>query len=540
MVQAGKVYLVGAGPGDPGLITVRGLARLSSADVVVYDRLIPAELLRCAPASAERIHVGKSPGGGAYTQEEINQLLVEHARAGKTVCRLKGGDPFVFGRGGEEALALAQAGIAFEVVPGVTAGVGALAYAGIPATQRGLSSSLLFVTGHEDPTKPESQVDWEALARIGGTIVVYMGVSRLSEIAGALLSGGLAGATPAAVVASGTLPDQKTVTGTLGDIARLAQEARVEPPALLVVGEVVRLREQLAWFEGRPLFGRRILVTRPREVRQTRGLSPLPNATRAPSPSDGFAEELGGLLVPSLAEQLRELGATVLEVPAFRLVPPEDMKPVFDALDRVETFHWLLFTSARAVERFFAELLRRREDLRVLANVHIAAIGVPTARAVERYHLKVDLYPSEFVAEAVLAEFAKQGKLRGQRLLLPRAASARRVLPEGLAEMGAEVVEVELYRSELDPDQDPETLACLAERPPDLVTFASASAVRGLRAIVSRETFAALCRSTPAVVIGPVTAQAAREAGFTVASSASPHTIPALVAAVTKHFATGR
>jgi uroporphyrinogen III methyltransferase/synthase len=520
MAKAGKVYLVGAGPGDPGLITVRGLAVLSSADVVVYDRLIPAELLRFAPAFAELIYVGKSPGGGAYTQEEINQLLIDQARAGKAVCRLKGGDPFVFGRGGEEALALAQAGIAFEVVPGVTAGVAALAYAGIPATHRGLSSSLLFVTGHEDPTKPESQVAWETLARIGGTIVVYMGVSRLSEIAGALLSGGLAGATPAAVVASGTLPDQKTVTGTLGDIARLAQEAGVEPPALLVVGDVVRLREQLAWFESRPLFGRRILVTRPREAREEREEAPA-----------------RGRSVPSLPEQLRELGATVLEVPAFRLVPPEDMKPVFDAIDRVETFHWLLFTSARAVERFFGELLRRREDVRVLANVHIAAIGVPTARAVERYHLKVDLYPSEFVAEAVLTEFAKQGKLRGQRLLLPRAAGARRVLPEGLAEMGAEVVEVELYRSELDPDQDPETLSSLAERPPDLVTFASASAVRGLRAIVSRETFAALCRSTPAVVIGPVTAQAAREAGFTVASSASPHTIPALVEAVVKYCA---
>jgi len=520
MATAGKVYLVGAGPGDPGLITVRGLVLLSSADVVLYDRLIPSALLRYARPSADCIYVGKSPARAAYTQEETSQLLIDQARAGKTVCRLKGGDPFVFGRGGEEALALAQAGVAFEVVPGVTAGVAALAYAGIPATHRGLSSSVLFVTGHEDPTKAESQVAWEALARAGGTIVVYMGVSRLSEITGALLSGGLPGETPAAVVASGTLPSQKTVRGALGDIARLAGDAGVEPPALLVVGDVVRLREQLAWFERRPLLGRRILVTRPRETREE----------AAESRASLRAE-------PSLAEQLAELGATVLRVPAFRLVPPEDMRPVLDAIDRVETFHWLLFTSARAVERFLGELLRRREDIRVLAGVRIAAIGLPTARAVERYHLKVDLYPSEFVAEAVLTEFAKQGKLRGQRLLLPRAAGARRVLPRGLAEMGAEVLEVELYRSEPDPDQDPDILASLAERAPDLVTFASSSAVRGLRAVVSRETFAAICRSTPAVVIGPVTAEAAREAGFTVAAEASPHTIPALVEAAVRSCA---
>ena len=519
MAKAGKVYLVGAGPGDPGLITVRGLAILSSADVVVYDRLIPTQLLRYAPPSAEHVYVGKPPAGSAYTQEKTNQLLIEHAQAGKTVCRLKGGDPFVFGRGGEEALALTRAGVAFEVVPGVTAGVAALACAGIPATHRALSSSVVFVTGHEDPTKPESRVAWEALARAGGTIVVYMGVGRLSEITGALLSGGLAGETPAAVVASGTLPSQRTVTGALADVASLAEEDGVEPPALLVVGDVVRLREQLAWFERRPLFGRRILVTRPRE---TGGEAEEPRAGRRSQ--------------PSLCEQLTELGAAVLEVPAFRLVAPEDMRPVLDAIDRVETFHWLLFTSARAVERFFAELLRRREDIRVLAGVRIAAIGLPTARAVERYHLKVDLYPSEFVAEAVLTEFGKQGKLRGRRLLLPRAAGARQVLPQGLAEMGAEVVEVALYRSEPDPDQDPETLASLTEHPPDLVTFTSSSAVRGLRVVVSRETFGAICRSAPAVVIGPVTAQAAREAGFTVAAEASSYTIPALVEAVLRYF----
>ena len=507
MTSQGKVYLVGAGPGDPGLITVRGLSVLSGAQVVVYDRLVPRELLRCAPASAERIYMGKSPAHAARTQEEINELLIDRARAGKTVCRLKGGDPFVFGRGGEEALALAQAGIPFEVVPGVTAGVAAPAAAGIPVTHRALASSVVFVTGHEDPTKAESQVNWEALARAGGTIVVYMGASRLAEIVGALVAGGLRADTPAAVVASGTLPTQRTVSAPLGDIAQRAEERGITAPAVLVVGAVAALREHLGWFERRPLFGRRIVVTRPRD------------------------------LADELSEPLRRLGAEVLAVPAVRLVPPEDMKPVLDAVDRAEDFNWILFTSARAVERFFGELLRRREDVRVLAGVRLAAIGIPTARAIERYHLSVDLYPSEFVAEAVLREFAKQGKLTGQKLLLPRAAGARRILPEGLEEMGAEVTEVELYRTEPDSDQDPDTLARLAERPPHLITFASPSAVRGLAQIVPRETFERVCRSTPAIVIGPVTAQAAREAGFTVVAEASPHTIPALVDAASRHFA---
>jgi len=456
---------------------------------------------------AERIYVGKSPGRAAHTQEEINRLLIDRARAGKIVCRLKGGDPFVFGRGGEEALALAEASIPYEVVPGVTAGASAPAAAGIPVTHRGLASSVVFVTGHEDPAKAESQVNWGALARTGGTIVVYMGVGRLAEITDALRAGGLSADTPAALVASGTLATQRTVSAPLGDIAQRAEAERVSPPAVLVVGEVVSLREHLRWFEVRPLFGRRIVVTRPREV----------------------ANEL--------AEPLRQLGAEVLVVPAIRLVPPEDITPVTDAIDRVEEFDWIVFTSARAVERFFEELLRRRQDVRVLAGARLAAIGLPTARAIERYHLTVDLYPAEFVAEAVLREFARRGKLTGQKLLLPRAAGARRVLPEGLGEMGAEVTEVELYRTEPDPDQDPATLARLAEAPPDLITFASPSAVRGFEAIVSRETIEGICRSTPAIVIGPVTADAAQEAGFQLAAQASPHTIPALVDAVRQYFA---
>ena len=502
----GKVYLVGAGPGDPGLITLRGLEALRSSQVVVYDRLVPRELLRRAPGDAERIHVGKSPGHAAYSQKDINRLLIDRARSGHTVCRLKGGDPFIFGRGGEEALALAQAGIPFEVIPGVTAGVAGPASAGIPLTQRGLASSVVLVTGHEDPTKPGSQVNWEALARTAGTIVVYMGVGRLAEIVDALIGAGCAPETPAALVASATLPTQRSATATLATIVEEARRAGLGPPAVLVVGEVVRLRERLAWFEKRPLFGRRVVVTRAREV----------------------AHEL--------SEPLRQLGAEVLEVPAIRLVAPADPGPLREALERAEEFDWIVFTSARAVERFFDELLRLRGDVRVLAGVRLAAIGVVTARAIERYHLAVDLYPSEFVAEAVLGEFARRGRLTGRKLLLPRAAGARPLLPEGLQEMGAEVTEVELYRSEPDPDQDPETLTQLAHQPPDLITFASPSAVRGFERIVPRETWAEICRCTPAVVIGPVTAEAAQVASFKVARQASPHTIAALVDAVAKHL----
>lgn len=507
MAAPGKVYLVGAGPGDPGLITLRGLEALRSSKVVVYDRLTPKRLLRHAPAEAERIYVGKAPGRSGYSQEDINRLLIDRARSGKTVCRLKGGDPFVFGRGGEEALALARAGVPFEVVPGVTAGVAGPAFAGIPPTHRGLASSVVFVTGHEDPEKPGSQVNWEALAQAAGTIVVYMGVARLAEIVEALLRAGCDPETPAALVASATLPTQRTAAATLATIVEAARRAALEPPAVLVVGEVVRLRGELAWFEKRPLFGRRVVVTRAREA----------------------AHEL--------SEPLRRLGAEVLEVPAVRLVAPEDTGPLRRALERVEEFDWIVFTSARAVERFFDELLRLRRDVRVLAGVRLAAIGVPTARAVQRYHLRVDLYPSEFVAEAVLREFAKRGGLTGRKLLLPRAAAARPVLPEGLAEMGAQVTEVELYRSEADPEQDPETLAQLARRPPDLITFTSPSTVRGFAAVVPRETLAEVRRNAPAVVIGPVTAEAAREAGFKVVAQASPHTIAALVDAVMKYLA---
>jgi len=509
MAPRPKVFLVGAGPGDPELITLRGREVLASSDVVVYDRLVAPGLLGYAPASAERLYVGKAPGRSAHSQEDINRILIDRARAGKVVCRLKGGDPFVFGRGGEEALALAEAGIEFEVVPGVTAGLAGPAYAGIPVTHRGLASSVTLVTGHEDPTKPVAQVDWAALAKTGGTIVVYMGVGRMEEIASLLIAGGLPPTTPAAVVASGTLPGQGSVVAHLDAIAERAEQARLRAPAVLVVGKVAKLGEQLEWFQKRPLYGAAVLVTRARE------------------------------LAPELSDPLRELGAEILGMPCIRLVEAADMGPVDSAIDHVEGFDWLLFTSARAVERFFERLLQRRGDVRVLAGVRIAAIGRPTAQAVRRHHLAVDLCPAEFVAEGLLEEFAEQVDLRGARCLLPRAAGAREVLPEGLRELGAKVVETELYRSEPDPEQDPEVLGRLAEHPPDVVTFASPSAVRGLGQIVPRETFAKLCRSTPAIVIGPVTADAAREAGFDVVAEATPHTIPGLIEAVVGYLSVG-
>ncbi len=499
-MSRGVVFLVGAGPGDPGLITVRGLEALRTAEVVVFDALANPRLLREARADAELISVGKRGGCHTMKQEEINALLVAKGNEGKRVCRLKGGDPFVFGRGGEEALALAEAGVPFEVVPGVTAGIAAPAYAGIPVTHRGLASSVAFVTGHEDPTKESSDIAWDKLATGVGTLVFYMGVKNLSHIVEQLTSNGLAPETPAAVIQWGTAPQQLTATGTLANIAERA--AGMEAPAVLVVGKVAALRKELAWFERRPLFGRRIVVTRARAQ------------------------------ASELCQQLEALGAEVVEMPTIRIEPPSDWAPLDQAIAELAAFDWVLFTSVNGVDGFFARLAAAGKDARALPRV--AAIGPATAERLAGHGIRPDCQPDRFTGAELVAALAARESLSGKRVLLPRAADVPETVRTGLEAAGAVVREVDAYRTIVGGQADEETLRRVLAGEVDAVTFTSSSTVRGFVDALGRERLAALPSSVRLVSIGPVTTATARELGLAIAAEAEAHTIAGLVAALRK------
>jgi len=478
------VYLVGAGPGDPGLLTRRGEELLRRADVVVYDRLASRALLELAPSDAELVDAGKSPAGVALTQEQINEVLVDRGRAGRAVVRLKGGDPFVFGRGGEEAEACRAAGVPFEVVPGVTSAIAAPAYAGIPVTHRGVSTSVTVVTGHEDPTKPGTDTDWTALARAGGTLVVLMGAGNIREIAQLLIDGGRARTTPVAAVRWGTRPEQRTVRGTLATVAGLG----IEAPSAIVVGEVAAL--DLAWFEDRPLFGRRIVVTRAREQAST------------------------------LRTRLEELGAEVIELPSIAIEPVDFQLPDLDQ------YAWLVFTSANGVDAFFDRgLTPAGLDTRALGGRRVAAIGPGTSDALARRGIRVDLVPDRFVAESLLAAFPVP-EAAGEQVLIARAESARDVLPQGLTAGGYSVAVLGVYRT-VPVEPDPADLARVRAGEVDAVTFTSSSTVTNFCDAVGP------VAAPPRVVsIGPVTSETARERGLTVTAEADPHTIAGLVDAV--------
>jgi uroporphyrinogen III methyltransferase/synthase len=482
------VYLVGAGPGDPGLLTVRGAEVLARADVVVYDRLSVSALLDLAPAGAQRISVGKSPRGPTTPQEDINALLVERGLAGQEVVRLKGGDPFVFARGGEEAQALMDAGVPFEVVPGITSAIAVPAYAGIPVTQRHSSTLFTVITGHEDPDKG-GELDWEAVARLGGTIVVLMGVGRLPAIVARLKAGGLPGDTPVAAVRWGTRPEQSTVRATLDTITDHA----LESPSTIVIGQVAALN--LDWYEHRPLFGRTVVVTR-------------------------AAEQAGPVV-----HALRNRGAEVLLVPTIELGEPADGGAALRAAAAsVGDYDWVVLTSTNGADRFLGEL----RDGRDLAGVKLAAIGSATAEAIARHRLVADLVPEEYVAESLLAAFpAPEVGDRG-RVLLARAATAREVLPDGLRARGWDVDVVEAYRTHRTEIDEETRLAVLDA---DVVTFTSSSTVDNyVRTMNTVE--------TPPVVacIGPVTAATARGHGMHVDVEATEYTLPGLVAAIEAHF----
>lgn len=483
------VHLVGAGPGDPGLLTLRGAEALAGADVVVHDRLSAAALLDLAPTGAERIDVGKAPGRARLTQDQINELLVDRGRRGQEVVRLKGGDPFVFARGSEEAAALAAAGVAYEVVPGITSAIAAPAYAGIPVTQRFSSTAFTVITGHEDPTSGEGTVDWEAAARLGGTLVILMGVARWPRIAQRLLDGGLAPDTPAAAVHWGTRPDQTTTRATLATLG----DHPLEAPSVIVVGRVVANR--LTWFEDRPLLGRRVVVTRTR--------------TQA----------------SQLSRQLLALGAEAVEVPVIEVAPPSDGGVALAAaVEGISGYDWVVFTSPNGVQRTFAGL----PDTRALGRSLVAAIGPGTAAALERYRVVADVVPDRYVAEALLAALPDP-PTGGGRMLLARAEQAREVLPDGLRARGWEVDVVPAYRT-IAATGDERAQAALAGA--DAVTFTSSSTV-------TRFVEAFGVEAAPSVVacIGPITASTARDVGLEVAVEASEHTIAGLVAALRSHWA---
>jgi uroporphyrinogen III methyltransferase / synthase len=488
------VYLVGAGPGDPGLMTRRSLELIASADAILYDRLIPPGALEGARPDAELRYVGKEPGAAAGTQEEINQLLVELGHAGKRVVRLKGGDPFVFGRGGEEAEALAAAGVRLEVVPGVTAGVAAPAYAGIPVTHRDAASAVAFVTGHEDPDKPETALDWDALARFPGTLVLYMGIKNLPLIAERLTAAGRDPEEPAAVVERGTHPGQRTIVDTLAGIAARTEQEGIRPPAITIVGAVASLRDTIAWLERRPLHGEVVAVTRAR------------------------AQGSG------LAARLRELGAEVVETPAIRIEPRPLDGELLAAVQRIGDYALVCLTSPNGVRLLFDALAETGRDARALAGATVAAIGPGTAAELERRGMRADVVPERFVAEA-LVEALEPVEVEGRRVLVARAGEARSVLPDALRGRGAEVDDVAVYETVAEPLGDAERAAL--ERA-TYVTFTSSSTVRFLL-----ESGARPPEGARVVSIGPVTSATAQEHGLTVHVEAERHDVDGLVEALT-------
>lgn len=486
-----KVYLVGAGPGDPRLITVRGRALLETADAIFYDHLAPLALLDLAKPDAEKVYVGKKKSSHAFPQEEISAMLVERARRGLNVVRLKGGDPFVFARGGEELEALVEAGIAFEVVPGVTAPAGIAAYTGVPLTHRAHASVLTFVTGHN----PEL-IDWEK-AGAAETLVIFMGLTSLRAVFAELLRHGRAPGTPAMACRWATRPDQKTITGTLETLPALVEQSGMKPPATIIVGEVVALRDRFNWFERLPLFGKRIVVTR----------------------AQGQAGEF--------SERLRALGADPIEFPTIAIRPPRDPAPLNSAIGRLESYDWLVFTSVNGVRGFLARLDASRSDLRKL-RARLCAIGPATARAVEALHLKVDLMPREYVAESLVAAFSGEN-LDGKRILLPRAAVARDLVPDELRRRGALVDVVEAYRTEAPAGAAGRAREIFgAKAKPDWITVTSSSTVKNLVAAAGRE----LLTGVRVASIGPVTSAEARALGLEVGAEASQYTTDGLIEAL--------
>ncbi|MDF2500360.1 MAG: uroporphyrin-III C-methyltransferase [Anaerosporomusa subterranea] len=507
LTGSGIVYLVGAGPGDFKLITVKGLERVKLAETIVYDRLADERLLEYARPDVELIYVGKSSNDHTMKQEEINQVLIDRAKAGKAVVRLKGGDPFVFGRGGEEALALLENGIAFEIVPGVTSAIAAAAYAGIPVTHRGIATSFAVVTGHEDPTKPDSSIRWEGLADGPDTLVFLMGVENLPTICAKLIEHGRNPATPAAIIRWGTKPEQQVWLTTLESAAEEAAKQQITPPAIFLVGEVAALREKLAWFDTKPLFGKTVLVTRAREQ------------------------------ASMLTERLESLGARCYEAPAIKVVPPESYEPLDHSISHIGEYQWLILTSVNGVDAFFNRLHLQQLDARALNGVKVVAIGAATAARLKEHGVYADLIPVEFRAEGILHAIAPLVK-PGMRILIPRALIARDILPEKLQDLGAAVDVVPAYRT-VTGEADRERVQKLLSRGEiDLVTFTSSSTVINLLTLLG-EGGAELLNSATVACIGPVTATTCRDNAIRRDIIAEEFTVAGLVEAISQHYQEG-
>jgi uroporphyrinogen III methyltransferase/synthase len=497
----GICYLVGAGPGDPGLLTLRGSECLKRADVVIYDYLSNPELLHLSPESSEKIYAGKIAGEHTLHQEETNGLLVKHTRSGKCVVRLKGGDPFLFGRGGEEAAALAAAGLRFEIVPGVTSAIGGLAYAGIPVTHRSRNSMLTIFTGHEGPGKEASSIDFKAIASAPGTKVMLMGLKNLCNVTRELMRAGMDAETPAALVRCASMGAQQTLVGTLGSLAKLAEEADFQPPAMAVFGEVVNFRNSLNWFETRPLFGLRIAVTR--------------------------ARAQSGRLV----EALRELGADAYALPTIRIEPPKEKIAMVEALADVRSYDWIVFTSPNGVEAFFHAFYAAYEDARELGGARIAVIGNGTANKVRDYRFGIDLIPKEFVAESLLKEF-KNMDVEHLRILLPRAAGARELLAIELEKLGAIVDDVPVYETVPETQDVSGGIREFCEKGADLIAFTSASTARHFM-----ELGLPMPEKLKTASIGPITSEAMCKLGLSVDLEAEQHDIPGLIEAILGYYA---
>jgi uroporphyrinogen III methyltransferase/synthase len=501
----GMVIMVGAGPGDPGLITLKGWECLKHADVVVYDFLANPRLLEFAGNEAEIIYVGKQGGKHTASQEQINQILIDKAKKGKRVVRLKGGDPFIFGRGGEEAEALVRAGVAFEVVPGVTSAVAVPAYAGIPLTHRDYTSSVALITGHEDPTKDKSAIDWEKLAAGRGTLVFLMGVGQLGAIADRLTRAGRDPKSPVAVIRWGTTPDQETLVADLETVGARAREKGMKAPAIIVVGDVVKLRDGLNWFETKPLFGKRILVTR----------------TRAQA--------------SMLSQLLLKQGAEPIEVPTIEIVPCPSYEELDAALKNLTEFDWLIFTSANGVNHFFKRMDAWGRDARGLSGCKVCAIGPATAQMLLEKGIKADLVPQDYRAEGIIAELEAKIAINS-RVLIVRAEQARDILPDSLQELGAEVTVAPAYRT-VQPELETAKIKKLfKEEGADVVTFTSSSTVTNLANILGRQDFPKLLKKVTVACIGPITAATAKELGVESQIVCQEYTIPALVDQLVEYF----
>ena len=502
-MQLGKVFLIGAGPGDYQLITLKGLNCIKRADVILYDRLASPMLLKFAKEDVELIYVGKAPNNHAYTQDEINELLVKKAKEGKLVARLKGGDPLVFGRGGEEAARLIEEGIKFEMVPGITSSISVPAYAGIPVTHRNVSSSFHVITGHEDPTKKEKVVDYKALAKVEGTLIFLMGINNLKKICTSLIEFGQSKDRPVAVIMRGTTTKQRVVKGTLENIEQKVIENNIKNPSIIIVGEVVNLSDTLHWFEDKALFGKRVLVTRTRQQ------------------------------ASKLSQKIEELGADAVEFPTIKIEPPKNYEEVDDAIHNIKNYNWIIFTSVNGVESFFHRMRKLSLDVRELYGIKLCAIGPATKKVLEDRGLCIEYVPEIYRAEEMI-EGLKDKIKKGDHILLPRADIARHLLIEGLEQIGAHVKNIHMYRTVI-PESDREKLIATLNEDIDMITFTSSSTVKNFMQILGEENRVIL-EGKKIAVIGPITGDTARELGLTCDVEAKDFTIDGLVQEIENYY----